>query len=281
MSRVAYVNGAFVPFSEAATSIEDRGYQFSDGVYEVVLVVDGKLWDADGHFARWQRSLNELAITRPVSSNALKPIIKTLLKKNRLASALVYMQSTRGVAPRNHPFPANSVSTLTMTARNYSLDTSNQTATKGVRVITTEDNRWGRVDIKTISLLPNILAKENARRQGAEEAWLVKDGFVTEGSSTNAWIIDKDGVLITHPKGTQILGGITRETIIQCAKHRNMSFVEKAFSLEDVLASREAFFTSATSLVMPVIRINEDLIGDGTPGPITTSLRRDYIDHCR
>ena len=261
MARIAYVDGAFCPLADASVHIEDRGYQFADGVYEVVLVVDGKLWDAEGHFQRWQRSLSELSITSPISDNAFPLIIKRLLKLNRLKSALVYMQATRGVAPRNHPFPNEVVPTLTMTARRFSLEASNKMASKGASVVTTEDIRWKRVDIKTISLLPNVLAKEAARSQGADEAWLVGPDGVTEGSSTNAWIVTKDGVLVTHPTGTSILGGITRKTVMQCAHDLQLKVEERVFTVNEALAAKEAFFTSATGLIMPVVRINGVEIG--------------------
>lgn len=280
MSRIAFVNGAYVLMANANAHIEDRGYQFSDGIYEVILVVDGQFWDFDGHMARWQRSLRELSIDAPVSETVLKIIIRKLLKKNRLGSALVYMQATRGVAPRNHAFPTAATSTLTLTAKPFDLSQSDALAQKGAAVITHEDIRWGRVDIKTISLLPNVLAKEKAQQAGANEAWLIKDGFITEGSSTNAWIVDQHDRLITHPKNTQILGGITREAVIHCANRLGLTVVEKAFSLEEAALSKEAFFTSATSLVMPVVRINGSAVGAGKPGPIAITLRGAYVDFC-
>ena len=281
MARIAYVNGAFQPFAEATVQIEDRGYQFADGVYEVVLVVDGKLWDAEGHFKRWRRSLDMLSIKPPISERAIPSVIKRLLKVNRLSTALVYMQATRGVAPRNHPFPEAAIPTLTMTARRYNLDASNALAKRGASVVTTADNRWKRVDIKTISLLPNVLAKEDARRQGADEAWLIGDTGVTEGSSTNAWIVTKEGVLVTHPLGTEILGGIKRQTVKDCASELQYKIEERVFSVEEALHAKEAFFTSATSLVMPVVRINNSKIGGGEPGPIAARLRQAYIDRCQ
>ena len=280
MARIAYVNGEFRPFAEAHVHIEDRGYQFADGVYEVVLVVDGKLWDGDGHFQRWQRSLDEMSMTPPITERAFPTIIKRLMKLNRLRSALVYMQATRGVAPRNHPFPVFAQTSLTMTARRFDLAASNAKALEGAHVVTTEDIRWKRVDIKTISLLPNVLAKEHAQKSGAAEAWLLNGDIVTEGSSTNAWIVSTDGVLLTHPTGTKILGGITRKTVIDCAHHLDISLEERPFTLTEAFSAREAFFTSATGLVMPVVRINEKQIGDGSPGQIAQNLRAAYISAC-
>jgi len=282
MAQIAYVNGAYVPLSEAGVNIEDRGYQFADGVYEVCLVVDGQFWDEAGHLARWGRSLDALSIRRPISDRALKIVMNQVVRKNRLDSALVYMQATRGVAPRNHPFPGDAVSpSLVLTARRFRLENSNQIAARGVNVITAPDIRWARVDIKSISLLPNILAKEAAQRAGAGEAWLLRDGAVTEGTSSNAWIVNAAGELVTHPKGHAILGGITRETLLHCAASLQIKVVEKQFSLADAMAAREAFLTSATNLVMPVVKIDEKKIGDGRPGPLTMRLREAYIRECR
>lgn len=278
MPRIAYVNGAFRPLSEAAVHVEDRGFQFADGIYEVVLCVDGRLWDLEGHLVRWRRSLRELSIAEPMSSRAMTAVIWQTLRRNRLKNAIVYLQATRGVAPRNHAFPTHPVMpTLVITARPFSLEKYHEQARRGVKVVTTGDIRWGRVDIKTTGLLPNSLAKEFAKREGAYEAWLLKDGVVTEGASTNAWIIRDDGSLVTHPLGNSILGGVTRLSIIECARSMQLKVIEEAFTREDALRAREAFITSASALATPVVAIDDHLIGDGRPGPIAQRLRAAYI----
>lgn len=281
MPRIAYVNGVYAPIEDASVHIEDRGYQFADGIYEVVLFVGGKFWDLDGHLKRWARSLRELEIRAPMSEGALRVVISRLIEKNRLRDCAVYMQATRGVAPRNHPFPPGDIEpALVMTAKPIDLEKLNAKAAKGIAVITRPDIRWGRVDIKTVGLLPNCLAKEAAVRAGAAEAWLTKDGKVTEGSSSNAWIVDEKGQLITHPLGEEILGGITRQTAIACAESLQMKVIERAFSVEEALQAREAFITSAMNLVTPVIAIDGRMIGGGTPGPAAARLRAAYVAHC-
>lgn len=282
MARIAYVNGRYVRQDMAAASIEDRGYQFADGIYEVCLVIGGRLWDLDGHLARMERSLAELRIERPMGRAALEVVIGELLRRNRLADALVYIQTTRGVAPRNHAFPTSvTAPVMVATARPFDLDASDAQAERGVGVITQEDIRWGRVDIKTISLLPNVLAKQAAAEAGCAEAWLVRDGRVTEGSSSNAWIVAADGALVTHPKSREILGGITRETAIACAHDLQIKVREEAFTLEEAKTAREAFITSATSLVMPVAAIDGAPVGDGAPGPVALRLREAYKNRAR
>jgi D-alanine transaminase len=278
MPRIAYVNGAYRPLSEAAVHVEDRGFQFADGIYEVVLCVDGRLWDLEGHLVRWRRSLGELSIEEPMAPSALKMVIRQLLRANRLKNAIVYMQATRGAAPRNHAFPSTPVKpTLVLTARPFMIEKYHDQAARGVKVVTTPDIRWGRVDIKTTGLLPNALAKEFAKHEGAYEAWLLKDGFVTEGSSTNAWIVRDDGTLVTHPLGHSILGGVTRLSIIECARNMQLRVIEEAFTLDDALRAREAFITSASALATPVIAIDGRPIGGGAPGPIAQRLRASYI----
>ncbi len=281
MPRIAYVNGAYTPIEDASVHIEDRGYQFADGIYEVVLYVGGRFWDLDGHLKRWARSLAELQIRAPMSENALRIVIKKLIEKNRLKDCMIYMQATRGVSPRNHPFPPlDTAPALVLTAKPIDLEKQNAKAAKGISVITAPDIRWGRVDIKTVGLLPNCLAKEAAVRAGATEAWLIRNGKVTEGSSSNAWIVDDKGQLITHPLGEEILGGITRQTAIACAESLQMKVIERAFTVEEALKAREAFITSAMNLVTPVIAIDGRKIGDGAPGPIAARLRSAYIDRC-
>ncbi|HNR77660.1 MAG TPA: D-amino-acid transaminase [Parvularculaceae bacterium] len=280
MPRIAYVNGAYRPLKDAFVHIEDRGYQFADGIYEVALRVDGRFWDLDGHLARWGRSLKELNIAEPMSERALRLVIGRLIAKNRLGDCYIYMQATRGVAPRNHPFPLEGTRpSLVMTVKPLDLRKLNLNAQKGISVITEPDIRWGRVDIKSVGLLPNILAKEKAKRQGSGEAWLVRNGKVTEGGSSNAWIVDEDGALITHPLGNEILGGITRQTVIRCAEELQLRVVERPFTVDEAKNAKEAFITSAMNLVTPVIAVDGARIGNGKPGPIALRLREAYYAH--
>ena len=277
MSRIAYVNGQYVPQNQAMVHIEDRGYQFADGIYEVCIVVDGRYWDMEGHLARMQRSLGELQMASPMDLRALKVVMAEVVRRNRLKDALVYMQVTRGVAPRNHAFPPEGTEpSLVITARRFNFDQSDEKAKKGVAVISQPDIRWGRVDIKTVGLLPNALAKEAATKACAAEALLVRDGMVTECSSSNAWIVDETGAIITHPKTNEILGGITRQTAIACAEELQIKVIERPFTLEEAKAAPEAFLTSATSFVMPIISIDGAQIGAGKPGPVALRLREAY-----
>ena len=277
MSGIAYVNGRYVPLEDAAVSIEDRGYQFADGIYEVCLFIGGGYWDYNGHLTRMERSLRELKMQMPMSRAALRVVMNEIVRRNRLTEALVYIQATRGVASRNHAFPpASTPMSLVITAKRFNVDDSDMSAEKGIAVITQPDIRWGRVDIKTVSLLPNVLAKQAAVEAGCSEAWLVRDGKVTEGSSTNAWIVDQDGSLITHPKSFEILGGITRETAMSCAEALQIKVIERPFSVDEAKKAAEAFVTSATNLVTPVIAIDGVPVGSGAPGPVARRLRDAY-----
>lgn len=281
MPRIAYVNGAYVPLRDAAVHIEDRGYQFADGIYEVALFVAGRFWDLDGHLARWDRSLRALEIPAPMSERALRLVMAKLVSLNRHRDCYVYLQATRGVAPRNHPFPIEGTApSLVITVKPLNLAKLNANAARGISVITQPDIRWGRVDIKSVGLLPNILAKEQAKKAGAAEAWLIRDGNVTEGGSSNAWIVDAKGTLVTHPLGHEILGGITRQTVIRCAEQLQLRVEERAFSAEEAINAKEAFITSAMNLVTPVISIDGAKISGGKPGPIAPRLREAYIAHC-
>lgn len=281
MSRIAYVNGRYTRHAEAGVHVEDRGYQFADGVYEVCLAVNGVFWDEEGHLARLDRSLDALSIGKPMSGRALRQVMGVVLRKNRLRDALVYMQVTRGVAPRNHPFPEKTPEpALVITAKRFDFEKSEALAQKGVSIVTVPDIRWGRVDIKSVSLLPNVLAKETARQAGAQEAWLVKDGEITEGASSNAWIVTAAGEIVTHALGKEILGGITRQGVMECAAALQMKVVERAFTIEEALAAPEAFLTSATTLVTPIIRIDGKDVGDGKPGKVARRLREAYIKRC-
>lgn len=278
MSRVAYVNGRYLRHSEAKVAIEDRGYQFADGVYEVCEVRGGRLVDESRHMGRLDRSLRELKIARPMSPSALGVVLRETIRRNRVRDGIVYLQVTRGTARRDFPFPAeNTRPSLVVTARNNDLERLEQIAAEGVSVITVPDLRWKRVDIKSVALLPNVLAKQTAREQGAREAWLVdSQGRITEGSSSNAWIVSRDGKLITHPLGQDILPGITRSVVIDMIKAQGLTFEERSFTVEEAYEAREAFITSASQIVLPVVSIDGRPVGNGAPGLVTSALRRDY-----
>jgi D-alanine transaminase len=281
MSRIAYVNGRYLPHAAACVHIEDRGYQFSDGVYEVCEVRAGRLVDERRHMQRLQRSLSELRIAMPMSPDALGVILRETVRRNRVRWGIVYLQITRGVARRDHAFPpAGTVPSLVVTARNLDPANAEKMAAEGVAVISVPDNRWERVDIKSVSLLPNVLAKQAAREQGAREAWFVdRDGRVTEGSSSNAWIVTRDGKVVTRHADHAILSGITRAVVIDVLEEQGLKLEERAFTLEEAHAAREAFLTSASQIVLPVVRIDGRPVGNGAPGLIATALRRDFHSH--
>ena len=281
MSRIAYVNGRYLPRSDAKVSVEDRGYQFADGAYEVCQVRGGRLVDERRHMARLDRSLGELRIARPMSRAALGVVLRETIRRNRVRDGIVYVQVTRGVARRDFPFPsADTRPSLVITARNSDMDRLEQIAAEGIAVVTVPDIRWKRVDIKSVALLPNVLAKQAAREQGAREAWLVDtQGYITEGGSSNAWIVTRDGKLITHPIGHDILAGITRSVVIDTIKAQGLAFEERSFTVDEAYAAREAFITSASQIVLPVVSINGRPVGNGAPGLIASGLRRDYHRH--
>lgn len=283
MSRVAYVNGQYVPHGQATVHVEDRGFQFADGVYEVWSVFDGRMADFDGHMTRLHRSLNELRIPIPMTREALERVLKETVRRNRVREGLVYIQVTRGTARRDHPFPVEGTPpSVIVTARSLPLSKGNAAAAKGVAVITQPDIRWGRCDIKTVGLLPNVLAKQAAKERGAAEAWMVDEmGLVTEGSSTNAWIVDEDGKLRTRDTQANILHGITRAAVLALAAAEGIVVEERAFSVDEAKRAKEAFYTSASGFVMPAVSIDGARIGDGKPGPVATKLRALYIDQAR
>jgi D-alanine transaminase len=278
MSRIAYVNGRYVPLNHAQVGIEDRGFQFADGVYEVCEVRGGHLIDETRHMARLDRSLSELRIARPMPPVALAVVLRETVRRNRVHDGIVYLQITRGVARRDFPFPpAGTRPSLIVTARSNDPARLEQTADEGIAVVTVPDIRWQRVDIKSVALLPNVLAKQAARDQGAKEAWLVDaKGRVTEGASSNAWIVTRDGKLITHPLGRDILPGITRSVVMDVIKGQGLAVEERAFTVEEAYAAREAFVTSASQIVQPVVSIDGRPVGNGAPGLIASALRRDY-----
>jgi D-alanine transaminase len=280
MSRIAYVNGRYLPRERAAVSIEDRGFQFADGVYEVCEVRAGRIIDERRHMARLDRSLTELRIARPMSPAALATVMRETIVRNRVHDGIVYVEITRGVARRDFPFPPGIRPTLIVTARSNDPARIEAMAAEGVSVVTVPDIRWGRVDIKTVALLPNVLAKQAAREQGAREAWLVDaQGRITEGASSNAWIVARDGKVVTHPLGQDILPGITRSVVLDVIKAQGLAFEERAFTLEEAYAAREAFMTSASQIVIPIIAINGRPVGNGAPGLIAAALRRDFHRH--
>jgi len=278
MPRQAYVNGRYLPHGDAVVHIEDRGYQFADGVYEVVPVAQGVLVDEELHLDRLERSLDELSIPMPMSRVALKLISAELMRRNRLSNGFLYMQITRGVAPRDHKFPTRVRPALVMTTRQMPPPSAKKLA-EGVGVITVPDIRWSRCDIKSVSLLPNVLAKQQAVEAGAYEAWQVDaDGMVTEGTSTNAWIVTQDGTLVTRNANNAILNGITRISLLRVAEADGVTLEERPFSIEEAKGAREAFLTSSTNFVMPVTRIDDQPIGNGHPGLLTGKLRKAYMN---
>lgn len=280
MSRIAYVNGRYVPHQQAMVHVEDRGFQFADGVYEVCEVRHRMLLDMTRHLDRLERSLRELQIKMPMQRRILPTILGEMARRNRVSNGLVYLQVNRGVSPRNHLFPPASVKpSLVITARNTNLRQAEATARNGIGVITVPDNRWERVDIKAVGLLPNVMAKQAAHEAGAGEAWFVdREGFVTEGSSTNAWIVSKEGTLITRPCESGILRGITRSRVMDMAEQLGIAVEERGFTADEAKNAREAFVTAATSVVMPVVRVDDAAVANGHPGEIATRLRALFFE---
>jgi D-alanine transaminase len=283
MGRIAYVNGRFVPHGEAVVHIEDRGYQFGDAIYEVWALFDGKLGDAEGHFARLERSLGELSIEMPMSRAALTLVLKETVRRNRVRDGLLYLQVSRGVARRDHAFPNPPVRpAVVMTVSATDRAAAEVRAAKGVSVVTTPENRWGRCDIKTVNLIPNALAKQKARVAGAVEAWFVDElGFVTEGASSNAWIVDGEGRLRTRDTNANILRGVTRSSLLEVIRRDGLEVDERPFTPAEALAAKEAFITGAGTLVLPVIAVDGKPVGEGKPGPVAARLRRLYIEQAR
>jgi D-alanine transaminase len=279
--RIVYVSGRYVPYAAARVHIDDRGYTFADGVYEVVLISAGKLIDERPHLDRLERSLRELRMDLPMPRRALELVLREVIRRNNIGHGLglVYLQMSRAVAPRDHPFPAAPKTQFVAWAKAMPPQPA-AFAADGVKAISVPDNRWGRCDIKSTGLLPNVLAKQAAREAGAYEAWLVDgEGFVTEGSSTNAWIITPAGELVTRGLDNGILAGVTRRTVVALARDEGLRFVERRFSLAEAKAAREAFVTSASSFVLPVTQIDEAVIGNGKPGSLSLALRARYLKY--
>jgi D-alanine transaminase len=275
MSRIAYVNGRYLPYAEARIHVDDRGYQFGDGVYEVCEIRDGALIDETRHLARLERSLAALAIKAPISFVALRFVMRTVVARNRVRDGMIYIQASRGVARRDHGFPEPAtIPGLVVTAKAIDRRLGEARAARGVRVISAPDLRWARPDIKSLQLLPNVLAKQAARERGAYEAWLLDaQGAITEGASTNAWIVTAAGALVTRQADQAILRGVTRATLLALLAAEGLDFEERAFTLDEAYGAREAFLTSAVNIVMPVVAIDDRVIGDGRPGPLALSLR--------
>lgn len=279
MPKITYVNGRYEPHRQAFIHVEDRGFQFADGVYEVIAVSQGKIIDEEAHLVRFDRSLSELRIDWPVARRALRFIMREVIRRNGVIYGSVYLQATRGSAPRNHPFPENVLSSLVVTAKSGKKPNI-ESAMKGNRVISQPDIRWRRCDIKSISLLPNVLSKQAAIEADAAEAWLINEqGMVTEGTASNAWIVTAEKELITRYLDSSILAGITRQSILKIIKDENITLVEREFSLAEAKMAEEAFFTSTTAFVKPAIEIDGVKIGDGRPGPLTTKILEYYMSY--
>ncbi len=278
MARVVYVNGVYSPYAEASVHVEDRGFQFADAVYEVCEVRDGCLVDERRHLLRLRRSLSALGMAEPMALRSFGVILRETVRRNRVKNGIVYLQVTRGAARRDFAFPpAETALTVICLAHSLPRGKGDKRAAAGIAVITVPDIRWARVDIKTTGLLAQSLARQQAKDAGADEAWMVdREGFVTEGASCNAWIVTKDGRLVTRPADFGILRGITREVVMDITRRNGLRFEERLFTVGEAKAAREAFQTSASGLVMPVVRIDGQTVGSGKPGEIALGLRQAY-----
>ncbi|HVA35063.1 MAG TPA: D-amino-acid transaminase [Stellaceae bacterium] len=278
MSRIAYVNGRYLPHRQACVHIEDRGFQFADGVYEVIAVKGRGFVDETPHLKRLHRSLDELRIAPPMSDAALTAVMRETVRRNRVVDGILYIQITRGAAPRDFPFPPGVRPSLIMTARTQR-PIDPKILERGVRVVTLPDIRWARPDIKSVALLPNALGKQHAREAGAYEAWQVdRDGNVTEGTSSNAWIVTAKSEIVTRHADHAILNGVTRLGVLQVARDAGLTLVERPFSVTEAKAAREAFLTSTTNFVVPIVRIDDATVGEGRPGEFVSRLRALYTD---
>jgi D-alanine transaminase len=279
MPKFAYVNGSYVTHAHASVHIEDRGFQFADGVYEVIACIDNELADERGHLDRLNRSLNEIGMDMPVRRKSLQFIIRELLRKNKLSNANVYIQITRGATKRDFAFPASKIQqSLIVTAWPYDFFPP----TKGIDVVTTPDLRWKRRDIKTVALLPQVLAKQIAYDQNCSEAWMIDDnGLVTEGSSSNAWIVNNDNIIITRPLNNEILNGVTRTAIFNIAKDFDIKIEQRSFDIKEAYVAKEAFCSSASALIKPVVSIDGNKIGDGNPGKLTLEIYKHYRSYVK
>lgn len=277
MSRIVYVNGEYLPEEDAKISVFDRGFLFADGVYEVSAVINGKLVDNDAHMARLSRSMAELKMTPPASTDEIAAIMQEMVKRNGIDEGLVYLQVTRGAADRDFAFPKDATPSLVMFTQKKKL-LNTPAAKTGMAVMTVPDIRWKRRDIKTVGLLPASMAKQAALDAGVGDAWFVEDGFVNEGTSNNAFIVTESGKIITRHLGNEILHGITRKAVMELVKRENLDIEERPFTPEEAYEAREAFVTSASAFVMPVIKIDDHVLGNGVPGPVVEKLRQLYIE---
>jgi D-alanine transaminase len=277
MPRIAYVNGAYLPHRHAVVHIEDRGYQFADGVYEVVHTYRGRLIDELAHLDRLDRSLSELFIASPMARRSMRLVMREVVRRNRLTTELLYIQVTRGVAPRDHRFPHSKKPAVVMTARAVP-EFPREMLDDGVKILTIPDVRWDRCDIKTIALLPNILAKQTAIEAQAYEAWLVDgDDFITEGSSSNAWIVTADNILITPPTGHRVLAGTARRMIVRMASELGYTVEERPFTVAEAYQAKEAFMCNSSHFVTPVTQIDDTVIANGKPGALTIEMHKRYL----
>lgn len=277
MSRIVYVNGTYVPEEEAKVSVFDRGFLFADGIYEVTAVVDGKICEWEGHAARLERSLGEIGMGMPMSVDELLEVHRELVKRNNLEEGAIYLQVTRGAVDRNFVMPEGLEQTVVLFTQVKKLTGEKS----GLRVISVPDIRWGRRDIKTVQLLAASLVKTEAKKKGKDDAWMVEDGFVTEGSSNNTYIVTKEGKIITRNLTNSILPGITRKSVLRLADEMNMEVEERPFTIEEAKNAVEAFMTAATSFVTPVIEVDGVTLGGGIPGPVSTRLSEVYIEESR
>ncbi|TLP44894.1 D-amino-acid transaminase [Cohaesibacter sp. CAU 1516] len=280
MSRIVYVNGEFLPEEDAKISVFDRGFLFADGVYEVSTIIDGKLVDNGAHLARLERSMKELEMDQPCTMEKLEAAQHELLRRNDVKEGGLYLQVTRGAADRDFAFPKEAKSSLVMFTQAKAV-IDNPAAKTGISVVTMPDIRWQRRDIKAIGLLPASMAKQAALKAGADDAWMIEDGYVTEGSSNNAHIVTKDGVLVTRALSNKILHGITRKAVLALAEETGITVEERSFTPEEVGEASEAFITSASMFVMPVTKFDGEPVGDGQPGPVSTRLRALYVAFAR
>jgi len=277
MSRIVYVNGSYLPEEQAKISVFDRAFLFGDGVYEVTAVVDRKLLDFDAHLARLDRSLSEIALTAPLSHDALRALHRELIARNEVHEGIVYIEITRGVADRDFAYPENTAPTVVAFTQSRSL-IANPYAETGVKIITIPDIRWKRRDIKSVAMLGQTMGKQQAKLKGAYEAWMVENGEVTEGTSSTAFILDANGVIRTQPLGHHILPGVTRRAVLRLAETKGIRLEERPFSVAEAFAAREAFMSAASAFVLPIVAIDGIAIGDGRPGRVARAFRALYID---
>lgn len=283
MSRISYVNGRYIPHREAAVSIDDRGYHFADAIYEVLVYFDGRMLDATRHLSRLRRSLRELALEFKTTDAALSAIFAQVIRRNRYRHGTLYIQISRGVAARDHAFPSGAIEpALVVSAKPLDLSAVRARQEVGVGVVTMPETRWSRPDIKSTSLLANVLAKQAAHQKGAAEGWFVDaDGMITEGTSSSSWIVNGDRQIITRSLDGSILPGVTRTAVLDVARAEGLELVERAFSADEASSAAEAFLTSTTNFVMPVVSIDNAKVGDGHPGPVTSAIIKAHWDHVR